>query len=218
MLAPEVGDHPPARGPLEEPELQEVRLVDILDRVGLLAERDRERREPDGTAAELRRDRVEQLPVDPLEALLVDLEELECLLRDLGRDRALVPHLGDVAHAAEDPIRDPGRPAGAGGDLAGAGAALATITAGNLPAGTYRVVAEVALTGTLTAAELDNVALARAGSTVKRVVIPNAGTPVVRIDVQVLLTGAQTLSLTAVAAGGVAAVYSGSLTATRIGA
>ena len=45
--------------------------------------------------------------------------ELERLHRDLERDRTLVPHLGDVAHASQDPVRDPRRPTSAGRDLVG---------------------------------------------------------------------------------------------------
>ena len=61
----------------------------------------------------------QQLAVGALEALVVDLEELERLARDLVRDRALVPDLGDVADAAEDPVRDPRRSARAPRDLVG---------------------------------------------------------------------------------------------------
>ena len=41
----------PARRALDQPALQQVGLVDVLDRVGLLADADRERREADGPAA-----------------------------------------------------------------------------------------------------------------------------------------------------------------------
>jgi hypothetical protein len=54
-----------------------------------------------------------------LEACLVDLEQLERLLGDLGRDRRRVPHLGDVADAAQDAVRDPRRAARAARDLVG---------------------------------------------------------------------------------------------------
>ena len=53
VRAPELGDHAAARRALEEAELEEVRLVDVLDRVRLLAERDGERRQADRPAAEL---------------------------------------------------------------------------------------------------------------------------------------------------------------------
>ena len=62
---------------------------------------------------------ADQLAVEALEPGAVDLEQLERLLGDRGRDRARVAHLGDVADAAEDPVRDPRRPAGAAGDLLG---------------------------------------------------------------------------------------------------
>src|SRR5581483_6302396 len=90
---------------------------DVLDGVGLLTERDRERREADGAAAELLDDRAEELAVEALEPRLVDLEQLERLLRDLARDGTGVPHLRHVAHAAQDPVRDSGRSTGAARDL-----------------------------------------------------------------------------------------------------
>ena len=51
MRAAEVGDDAAARCALQEAELEQERLVDILDRLGLLPERDRERRQPDRPAA-----------------------------------------------------------------------------------------------------------------------------------------------------------------------
>ena len=47
LFATQLREHPPARRALQETELEQVGLVDVLDRLGLLAERDRERREPD---------------------------------------------------------------------------------------------------------------------------------------------------------------------------
>ena len=86
---------------------------------GLLAERDGKGREADRAAPELERDRLEQLAIHPLEPLLVDLVELQGLAGDVGGDRALVPHFGDVAHAPEDPVGDPRRAARARRDLVG---------------------------------------------------------------------------------------------------
>ena len=123
---PELGDDAPARRPLQEAELEQVRLVDVLDRVRLLAERHRERREPDRAAAELLDDRAQQLAVEPLEAGLVDLEQLERLLGDLARDDAGVAHLGDVAHAPQDAVRDPRRAARAARDLVGGVVSIST--------------------------------------------------------------------------------------------
>ena len=65
----------PRGGPLQEAELQEVGLVDVLDRLRLLTEGDRKRRQPDRPAAELvDHDGREQVSIEPLEARAVDLE------------------------------------------------------------------------------------------------------------------------------------------------
>ena len=66
-----------ARRALDQAALEQVRLVDVLDRVLLLADRDRERREPDRAAAELLADRAQDLAVEAVEALVVDLEQVE---------------------------------------------------------------------------------------------------------------------------------------------
>ena len=117
MRTAKIGDRPAARCPLDEAELEQIRLVDVLDRLLLLAERHRQRREADRAAPELDRDRLEQVTVGPLEADAVDLVELERLVRDLERDRALVADLGDVAHAAEDAVGDTRSAPCPGGDL-----------------------------------------------------------------------------------------------------
>src|SRR2546427_42359 len=81
-------DRASARRALDEAELEQVRLVDVLDRLLLLPERCGERREADGPAFELAGDRSQQLARLAVEALLVDLEEGERLARDLCRDHA----------------------------------------------------------------------------------------------------------------------------------
>ena len=69
MCAPELGHHAAARRALQKSELEEVRLVDVLDRVGLLTQRHSERRQADRAAAELVDNRVQQLTVRALEPL-----------------------------------------------------------------------------------------------------------------------------------------------------
>ena len=68
--------------------LQQVGLVDVLDRVVLLADRDRERREADRAAGELLADRAQDLAVEAVEPALVDLEQLERRVRGLRGDDA----------------------------------------------------------------------------------------------------------------------------------
>src|SRR4051812_21161036 len=67
--------HAPAGGAFEEAALQRVGLVAVLDRVGPLPDRHGERREADGTPAELLADRREDLAVEAVQAELVDVQE-----------------------------------------------------------------------------------------------------------------------------------------------
>ena len=119
VRAAQLRHDPAARGALEEAQLEQVGLVDVLDRVSLLAERDGERRQPDRAAVEPLHDRPQQLAVGALEPFAVDLEQVERLGGDLVGDDALVPDLRDVADAAQDAVRDPRRPSRAPGDLVG---------------------------------------------------------------------------------------------------
>ena len=55
--------------------------------------------------------------VELVQALGVDLEQLEAAARDVARDPPVVAHLREVAHPPKEPVRDPRRPARAAGDL-----------------------------------------------------------------------------------------------------
>src|SRR5262245_14016156 len=81
-LQPEVLVGPPRRcpppwRPLQQPLLQQIRLIDVLEGVGLLVDRDGQRRQPDRAAGELPADRAEDLAVEAVEAEVVDLEQRE---------------------------------------------------------------------------------------------------------------------------------------------
>ena len=67
----------PARRAHEEAALEQVGLVDVLDRVLLLLDRDGERGEADRAAAEALADRDQDLAVQPVQALVVDLEQFQ---------------------------------------------------------------------------------------------------------------------------------------------
>ena len=72
-----------ARRAFQEAGLDEKRLVDVFERVALLAERRRQAADADRTAAELVDDRAQQPPIDLVEAVLVHLEHRQRLLRDV---------------------------------------------------------------------------------------------------------------------------------------
>src|SRR3982751_3273925 len=65
---------PPARRALEQPALEQIGLVDVLDRVLLLPHARGERRQADRAALELAADAAQELAVEAIEAELVDLE------------------------------------------------------------------------------------------------------------------------------------------------
>src|ERR671924_1001372 len=113
------GDATP-RCALEEPELEQVRLVDVLDGVGLLSDGGSERRQAHRTAAELLDHRRQDRQVELVESPLVDLEQLEAGASDVARDAAVVTDLGEVADAPKQAVGDARRSPGAPGDLVGA--------------------------------------------------------------------------------------------------
>src|SRR4051812_12198650 len=122
-LEPQVGEgggggHPSARRALEEAALEQVRLVHVLDRVGLLGDGDRERREPDRAALELLADRAQDVAVEPVEPGVVDLEQVERLLGHIAVDASGVPHLREVAHTLQQAVGHARRPARARGNRA----------------------------------------------------------------------------------------------------
>src|SRR4051794_19113776 len=111
---------PTPGGAGEQSAADEERLRHGLDRLRLLGHGHGKRREAYRTAAEAAKQRVEHRPVEPVEAELVDLVDLERRSSDLPVDHPVGTNLGVVADAPQQPVGDPGRPAGAAGDLLGA--------------------------------------------------------------------------------------------------
>ena len=107
---------PTLRRPVQEAEPQEVRLVHVLDRLDLLGQHGRERRDAHRPGGELLDDRGEQLAVRRVEARVVDLEEAHRLDRRRLVHAAVAVDLGVIAHALEEPVDDPRRPAPAARD------------------------------------------------------------------------------------------------------
>src|SRR4051812_5790912 len=125
-LEPEVAVGPFGRAaapgrPLEQATLEQVGLVDVLDRVRLLGDGDGERGEADRAAAEVGADRGEDLTVETVQPLVIDLEEVERGACRAGVDVPAPVNLGVVAGALEQPVGDAGSAARALGDRPGAG-------------------------------------------------------------------------------------------------
>src|SRR5690606_21530376 len=112
------GDPAPGR-PLQQPPLDQERLVDLLERRPVLADGGRERVEAHRPADELRDDGVEDRAVAAVEAGVVDAQRLEGLPGARERDALVAGDLGVVADAPQEPLRDAHRAAGAPADLEG---------------------------------------------------------------------------------------------------
>ena len=116
MGARQVGGDPALRRAVDEPEPEQERLVDVLDRLDLLGQHGGQRGDPDRSRGELLDDRGEQLAVGRVEALVVDLHRPHRGGRDRLVDVAVAVDLGVVADALEQPVDDPRRAPSAAGD------------------------------------------------------------------------------------------------------
>jgi hypothetical protein len=90
----------------------------------------------------------------------------------------------------------------------------------SLPAGTYAVTAYYNITGTLTSAETNNLRINANGANLGFIPVPEqlpSGQVNDVYQCQVTLTGTSSILLQNIAAGGAAAVYTGSLVVTRVG-
>src|SRR5262245_60931505 len=109
--------HAAARRAVEVALLDQERLVDVLDRAAILADRGGERVQPDGSPAVFLDERTQERAVHAVEAGLVDLETREREAGELARHRRLAADLGEVAHAAQQAVGDARRAPRAGRDL-----------------------------------------------------------------------------------------------------
>ena len=101
----------------DEPELDQVRLVNLLDRLGFLADGDRKGVDPHGAAAELVDDRGDDGLVHVVKADLVDAVQSQGGVGDLAGDGAVGLDLGVFAHAAQEAVGDARRAARPARDL-----------------------------------------------------------------------------------------------------
>jgi hypothetical protein len=101
----------PRAGAHHVPLLDEKRLDDVLDRAALLAEGRRQAVDAYRAAAELLDDSEHEAPIHRVEALWVDIQQVERRLRDRAGDVAGAAHLGVVAHPTQQPVGDARRTA-----------------------------------------------------------------------------------------------------------
>lgn len=104
----------------------EVRFVHFLDRVGLLADGDRQGIHADRSAVELGQDRFEDALVHFVQAVFVDLQHGEGGVGDGLGDAAVVADFGEIADAAEHVVGDARGTAAAAGDFKAPEVSMAT--------------------------------------------------------------------------------------------
>src|SRR5262245_60522209 len=98
--------HAPTRRALKETMLHQERLVDLFDRVRILADCRTDRVQADGTAIELLDDRLENACIHVVKPEHVHVEQFERLVGDRLRDDALVLHLSEVADTSQQTVGD----------------------------------------------------------------------------------------------------------------
>ncbi len=110
------GDAAPRRA-LQEPQLQQVRLVHVHDGVRLLADGGGDGVQTHRPAAELLDDGAQHLVVQLVQPQMIDFEPRQRLQRRLLGYHAVALHLRVVPHPAQQSIRHARGAAGSSGDL-----------------------------------------------------------------------------------------------------
>src|SRR5260370_13159539 len=121
MLIRELGSHPPPRSAVQKANLNQEGLVNFFDGVGLLGQRGAQRVQPNGPSLVLLDDGEQQFAVDFVEAVAVHFQHAERGLGGRQIDGAGSPHLGVVAHTAQQAVGDTRRATGAARDFDGTG-------------------------------------------------------------------------------------------------
>src|SRR4030095_2187262 len=109
MVIGKFGCHAAARSTLQEADLEEIRFVHVFDCVDLLTEDSGNRVDADGTSAETFDNCAKQLPIDVVETMLVDIEELQRIASNRSRDFAGSFDFREIAAAFQQPVCDPRR-------------------------------------------------------------------------------------------------------------
>ena len=116
LVGPRRCDAPPRRA-LDEPLLDEVGLVHLLERTGVLPDRDREVGEPRGASAEFLDEGRQDAHVHFVETVPVHVQGVQRPVGDGGSDASVRFDFGEVPGAAQEAVRNAGRAAAAPRDL-----------------------------------------------------------------------------------------------------
>ena len=99
--------------------LQQIGLIDILERTRVLAHRAGKGRQAHGTAGERLGKRLQDANIHPVQTKLINLEELERLTANIKLNRTVAAHLRKVAHTLEQTVGQARRAQSKSGGSAG---------------------------------------------------------------------------------------------------
>ena len=102
---------------VQKPDLQQIRLVNILQRDALLSDGGGKGLQPHGAAAEVFDDALQHPPVDAVQSKPVDLQRPQGQIGRGGVYPPIALHLRKIPHPLQNAVGDAGRPAGAARDL-----------------------------------------------------------------------------------------------------
>ena len=105
VLIGQLRDAAAARRACQKTDLQQIRLVNVFQRDGLLADGRGQCLKAHRAAAVVFHNGGEHTAVDGVKAQTVDLELAERVIGSLGGDHAVVADLREIAHAARSPAR-----------------------------------------------------------------------------------------------------------------
>src|SRR5687767_13672417 len=106
MLVRERRCHAAAWRAIQKPDLNQIRLDDLLDRIFLFMNGSRQRADADWSTAEFLDDRQQQSPIHFVETISIDFHPVQRIVRNLLVYAPVVIHFSVVAHATEQTVND----------------------------------------------------------------------------------------------------------------
>lgn len=100
------------RRPVDKPIFDQIGLIDLLDRPGILADRRRQRIQSHRAAGKLFHDRRQKQTVGLIQTVLIHFQKIQRERGDLPGDLSVIFHLGKIAYPLQETV---GKPRGASG-------------------------------------------------------------------------------------------------------
>src|SRR5919106_6460871 len=109
--------HPAPWRPGQQPGVDQERFGHLLDGLAFFADGHRQRAQPDWATGKTPAQRVQDGPVEPVEADVVDLVDGQRGTRDVAVDHSVRTDLGEVTHPPQQTVRNPRCATRSSGDL-----------------------------------------------------------------------------------------------------